>query len=98
MPRGKVPDLKLTDTFTLSEDVVAREVGDETMLLDLASGTYFGLNPVGGQFWKMLEDGLSATQARDQLLEAFDVEPELLDADLSELLGQFAQQGLITAA
>lgn len=98
MPRGKVPDLKLTDTFTLSEDVVAREVGDETMLLDLASGTYFGLNPVGGQFWKLLEDGLSPMQARDQLLEAFDVEPELLDADLTDLLAQFAQQGLIAAA
>lgn len=89
--------MKLTDSFTLSEDVVAREVGEETMLLDLASGTYFGLNPVGGQFWQMLEEGMSATAARDQLLELFDVEAEQLDADLSDLLAQFAQQGLIAA-
>ena len=65
--------MKLTDSFSLSEDVVARVVGEETMLLDLASGTYFGLNPVGGRFWQLLEDGLSATDARDALLEAFDV-------------------------
>jgi len=90
--------LKLTDSFSLSEDVVARVVGEETMLLDLASGTYFGLNPVGGRFWQLLEDGLSATDARDALLEAFDVEVAQLDADLADLLGQFAEKGLITPA
>lgn len=90
--------MKLTDSFSLSEDVVARVVGEETMLLDLASGTYFGLNPVGGRFWQLLEDGLSATDARDALLEAFDVDAAQLDADLSDLLAQFAEQGLITAA
>ncbi|MFC4193586.1 PqqD family protein [Novosphingobium lubricantis] len=82
----------------MSEDVVARVVGEETMLLDLASGTYFGLNPVGGRFWQLLEDGLSATDARDALLEAFDVEVAQLDADLADLLGQFAEKGLITPA
>ncbi|CAM4042949.1 PqqD family protein [Novosphingobium lubricantis] len=90
--------MKLTDSFSLSEDVVARVVGEETMLLDLASGTYFGLNPVGGRFWQLLEDGLSATDARDALLEAFDVEVAQLDADLADLLGQFAEKGLITPA
>jgi hypothetical protein len=93
-----VSELKLTDTFTLSEDVVAREVGEETMLLDLASGTYFGLNPVGGRFWQLLEEGMSGMEARDALLEAFDVDAAQLDADLSDLLAQFAEQGLITAA
>lgn len=90
--------MKLTDSFSLSEDVVARVVGEETMLLDLASGTYFGLNPVGGRFWQLLEDGLSAPDARDALLEAFDVEVAQLDADLADLLGQFAEKGLITPA
>ncbi|MBB3860637.1 hypothetical protein GGQ88_001903 [Novosphingobium hassiacum] len=87
--------MNLTDPITLSEDVVAREVGDETMLLDLASGTYFGLSTVGGRFWQFLEDGMSVTTARDRLLELFEVEAEELDADLTDLLGQLAQQGLI---
>ncbi|MFN3552105.1 MAG: PqqD family protein [Novosphingobium meiothermophilum] len=89
--------MQLTDAFTLSEDVVAREVGEETMLLDLASGTYFGLNPVGGRFWQLLEEGRSAAEARDCLLEEFDVDPTTLDADLGDLLDQLAQRGLIAA-
>ncbi|MFN3470188.1 MAG: PqqD family protein [Novosphingobium sp.] len=89
--------MQLTDAFTLSEDVVAREVGEETMLLDLASGTYFGLNPVGGRFWQLLEEGRSAAEARDCLLEEFHVDAATLDADLGELLDQLAQRGLIAA-
>ncbi|HQS95380.1 MAG TPA: PqqD family protein [Novosphingobium sp.] len=89
--------MELTETITLSEDVVAREVGEETMLLDLASGTYFGLNPVGGRFWQLIEEGRSAAEARDLLLEEFDVSADVLDADLSALLDELAAKGLIAA-
>ncbi|OZA19309.1 MAG: hypothetical protein B7X90_09250 [Novosphingobium sp. 17-62-19] len=90
-------EVELTETITLSEDVVAREVGEETMLLDLASGTYFGLNPVGGRFWQLIEEGRSAAEARDLLLEEFDVSADVLDADLSALLDELAAKGLIAA-
>lgn len=90
--------MKLTETITLSEDVVARELGDETMLLDLASGTYFGLNPVGGRFWQLLEEGLNTVEARDRLLEEFEVDADVLDADLTSLLEELAAKGLIEPA
>ena len=33
------------------------------MLLDLASGTYFGLNAVGGRVWELIDgDGLTLDQ------------------------------------
>lgn len=80
----------------VSDDVVARQVGEETMLLDLGSGKYFGLNPVGGRFWQLLEDGQSAAQARDTLLDEFAVEQEQLDGDLADLIDQLAEAGLIT--
>lgn len=80
----------------LSDDVVTREVGGETMLLDLASGRYFGLDPVGGRFWQLLETGQTATQARDTMLGEFAVEPGQLDSDLEALIGQLAENGLVT--
>ena len=36
------------------QDVIARTVGDETILLDLQSGTYFTLNRVGSVIWQAL--------------------------------------------
>ncbi|MBK9987508.1 MAG: hypothetical protein IPP21_11335 [Betaproteobacteria bacterium] len=39
--------MNLSDKVTIPTQVMARTVGDETVILDLASGTYFGLDPVG---------------------------------------------------
>ena len=85
------------DKIAVSTDVVAREVGEETMLLNLASGTYFGLDPVGGRFWQLLEEGKSATEARDALLQQYDVAPEELDRELEKLLADLAAHGLVSA-
>ena len=89
--------MKLNDKIAVSTDVVAREVGEETMLLNLASGTYFGLDPVGGRFWQLHEEGKSATEARDALLQQYDVAPEELDRDLEKLLADLAAHGLVSA-
>lgn len=90
--------MKLTDSFALSEDAVARIVGEETMLLDLASGTYFGLNAVGGRFWQLLEDGLGGVEARDAMLAEYDVTAEQLDTDLNDLVAMLADKGLLLPA
>jgi hypothetical protein len=86
------------DNVQLSDDVVAREVGGETMLLDLASGKYFGLNAVGGRFWQLVEGGMTAAQARDMLLGEFEVEAERLDSDLASLIEDLRESGLVSAA
>lgn len=88
--------MKLTEEFRLSDDVVTREVGDETMLLDLASGTYFGLDAVGGRFWQLLEEGKSPVEARDALLEEYEVGADQLERDLENLLAELSANGLVT--
>jgi hypothetical protein len=89
--------VKLSDEISVSSNVVAREVGGETMLLDLASGTYFGLDPVGGRFWQLLEEGKSPEQARDVLLAEYEVAAAQLDRDLEKLLADLAANGLVSA-
>jgi hypothetical protein len=36
---------------------MARTVGDETVILDLANGTYYGLDPVGARMWQLMSEG-----------------------------------------
>jgi len=86
------------EAIELSTDVVAREVGEETMLLDLASGTYFGLDAVGGRFWQLLEEGKTPAGARDAMLAEFDVTPEQLDRDLEAFLADLVANGLVKPA
>jgi hypothetical protein len=46
----------------------------------------------------LLEDGKSPLEARDALLEAFDVDTGTLERDLESLLEDLAAQGLVSAA
>lgn len=59
--------MKLDDTIRVPPHVLARTVGDETVILDLASGSYFGLDPVGARVWQLLADGRNLAQACDAM-------------------------------
>ena len=39
------------------------QVGDETVILDLASGTYFGLDPVGARIWALMGEGKTLAES-----------------------------------
>jgi hypothetical protein len=79
----------------ISEDVLFQEVGGETVLLDLHSEQYFGLDAVGTRIWQLLGEGAGAEAVVETLLEEFEVERATLAADVSTLLDQLAEAGLI---
>jgi hypothetical protein len=81
--------------FTPSKDVLFQEVSGETVLLDLASEKYFGLDPVGTRVWQLLNDGQGFAAMVDVLLEEYDVERARLEADVRDLLGALLEAGLI---
>ena len=60
-------------TRTTKEDVVARSMGDETVLLDLDSGTYFTLNAVGGVIWRQLEKGGGLEESAVAVVDEYEV-------------------------
>ena len=82
----------------IPQQVVTRQVGDETVLLNLESGTYFGLDPVGSRFLELLqaESALAAVIAR--MLEEFEVTEAQLEADLVRLADEMLASGLLEAA
>ncbi|RPH97014.1 MAG: PqqD family protein [Lysobacterales bacterium] len=79
----------------ISDEVLFQEVSGETVLLDLASEQYFGLDAVGTRVWQLLGAGASAEAVVETLLEEYEVEREQLAADIDELLGRLAEAGLI---
>ena len=88
--------MQLTDKVVTSDDVVAREVAGETVLLNLATGTYFGLNEVGGRIWQLLDgEGCSLAEVVERLQAEFEVSDEDARADVLELAGNLAENGLL---
>ena len=82
-------------TITIPKYVLSESLNDETVVLDMSSGTYFGLSPVASRFWKLLNEGSSRENIEGVLLDEFEVEPEVLSADLDSLLADLEGKKLI---
>ena len=85
-------------TITIPKYVLSESLNDETVVLDMSSGVYFGLTPVASRFWKLLGEGSSREQIETVLLEEFDVEPDVLRADLDSLLSDLEGKKLVVRA
>jgi hypothetical protein len=90
--------MKLTDKVVIPTQVMARQVGDETVILDLASGTYFGLDPVGARIWQLMGDGKTLAEICEKMLEEYEVEREQLETDVLRLTGELLERGLVVRA
>lgn len=82
-------------TVSVPPDVLVREVAGESVLLNLDSETYFGLDEVGTRMWQVLTQGQTIQHAYEQLLQEYDVDPETLRVDLTRLIGELVVQGLL---
>lgn len=87
--------MKPSDKISASPQVVARQVGDETVILDLASGTYFGLDPVGARIWQLLADGKTIAQTCEVMVQEFDVSRTTLEQDTLDLVNELAAKKLV---
>lgn len=91
--------MTLDQHFQVSEDVVAREVAGEMVLLDLASGLYFGLDPVGTRIWERLsESPCSLAEVCDVIEAEFDAPRARIEEDILALTAQLIEKNLIAAA
>lgn len=84
--------------YVVNEAVVAADVGDELVLLDIDTGVYFGLGAVGSSTWRLLTNGVSTEEIVASLLREYDVEEGRLRADLVKLFAELVERGLVHPA
>ena len=85
----------LNTTFTTTPDLVSAELSGEAVMLNLASGTYYGLNAEGARIWEFIQEEKSVEGIQQAMLAEFDVSPEQSLADLQELLNHLYDAKLI---
>ena len=88
--------MNLTDRPTIPAQVMARQVGDETVILDLVGGTYYGLDPVGARIWQLMGEGKTLGEICDTMLEEYEVTREDLERDVVKLADKLLEQKLIS--
>ena len=89
--------MNLSDKVTVPAQVMTREVGDETVILDLASGTYYGLDPVGARIWQMMAEGQTLMQVCKVMLAEYEVTREDIERDVFALVQTLLERKLVSA-
>jgi len=79
-------------------DVLSQEVSGETVLLDLNSENYFGLNEVGTRIWQLMQEDGDLQKVYDTMLDEYDVDKKQLGKDMEELVAKLVDAGLIEIA
>jgi hypothetical protein len=87
-------DLTLNDSIVVSKDVLFRELDDEAVLLNLTTGIYFGLNPLGTRIWQLIVEERSLSRVLETMLHEYDVDRTVGETDLLELARQLCVNGL----
>jgi len=87
--------LSFADRAEALPHVLVRFLETESVLLNLDTERYFGLDETGTRMWQLVTTAPSIDAAYRELQQEFDVEPELLRLHLTELLGRLVDNGLL---
>jgi len=90
-------DLSLNSSLKVSDDVVFRELDGEGVILNLASGVYFGLDQTGTRMWRLIEQHGHLAAVLAALRDEYDADPETLAQDLVRLAAELSDKGLLVA-
>jgi hypothetical protein len=77
-----------------AEDAVFRELDGQSVLLNLATGMYFGLDAVGTHVWQFAAADGSLRAVHDRLVAEYDAEPAAIERDLLALAETLVAKGL----
>lgn len=90
--------IPFAERLIIPPDVLISNVGGESVILNVNSERYFGLDQVGARMLTVLTTSDSIQTAFETLLEEYEVENEALRQDLVDLIDRLIKQGLLEIA
>ena len=86
------------DRVVVPSHVLVRFLDKESVLLNIETERYFGLDETGTRMWQLVTAAAKIEVAYQQLLEEYDVQPEMLRENLTDLLARLVENGLLQVA
>ena len=75
--------------------MIHRDLDGEAVILNLKTGTYFGLDAIGTRMWTLIGELGDTDKVLEALLAEYEVEEGRLRGDLDELIDQLVRQELL---
>lgn len=87
--------MRLNIILRQSANVQSARVENETVLLDVSTGRYYTLNPLGSAIWEHCTGHNTVSDIHTLLCDRFEVASERALDDLLDFLNHMVQEGLL---
>ena len=87
--------MKNEDYFEIESHIITRKLGNELVVLNISNGEYYGLNEVGARVWEFMAGGKRFDEISKTLVNEYDVAESVVENDLTRLLKELLEVGLI---
>jgi hypothetical protein len=91
-----VNNITLDSVVVRSGEVMASPVDDELVMIDLERGMYYGLDGSGAGIWELLAQPVRVRDLCTSLMQLYDVEQPVCEADVLAVLNEMAVEGLVS--
>lgn len=87
--------IDLQSTIARNEEIIFSDMGDETVMMSIDKGEYYGLDPIGRRIWELLENPGQVSAVCDTLCQEYNVTPEQCARDVLAFLDQLFKKEII---
>jgi hypothetical protein len=88
--------VRLHDIVSASPSQISTTLGDESIVLELQAGTYFGVNDVGTAVWKFLQQPRPVADVIAHVLQRYEVSAEQAEAEVLAFLEELTKRNLVS--
>jgi hypothetical protein len=81
-----------------TSSLLVAPVHDETVMMSIESGRYYGLDDIGSEIWRRLETPCKFAELVDGLGADYDADRPTIAEDVRKLLSLMARHNVITLA
>lgn len=82
-------------TIKAVQEQVSSNLGEESIVLNLKLGVYYGLNSVGTRIWNLIQSPKTLSEIQETIVAEYDVEAERCGNDIMEIFKGLKTAGLI---
>ena len=96
MEPGKTIDINAT--IEKKQEIISSGMDDETVMMSIQEGKYYGLNPVGSRIWELLAQPRTLARVCDILLAEYDIPAEECQREVVEFVEKLLEKKLVKIA
>jgi Coenzyme PQQ synthesis protein D (PqqD) len=94
-PLNKSYSISQQTVVVASSDQVSSDLAGESVILNLKTGTYYGLNAVGSSIWLLIQEPKTVRDLCEAILKEYEVDPQTCENDVQTLLADLLSAQLI---